>query len=64
MHGDRDTAVPIQQSEIFIAKLKKAGVDCKLVVKAGARHDWTLDKMDMSTVIDWFDKHLGQGNRQ
>jgi acetyl esterase/lipase len=64
MHGDRDTAVPIQQSELFIAKLKKAGVDCKLVVKAGARHDWTLDKMDMSTVIDWFDKHLGQGNRQ
>jgi acetyl esterase/lipase len=63
IHGDRDRGVPIQQSELFIAALKRARVECKLVVKAGAGHDWQLDRMDMSAVTDWFGKHLGQGNR-
>jgi dipeptidyl aminopeptidase/acylaminoacyl peptidase len=63
MHGDKDTGVPMQQSESFIAKLKKAGVDCKLAVKAGARHDWDLDKGDMKMIVDWFDAHLIQGAR-
>jgi acetyl esterase/lipase len=60
LHGDKDTGVPMQQSEIFIAKLKKAGVDCKLVVKAGAGHDWHLDGADFGMVMDWFSKHLGR----
>jgi acetyl esterase/lipase len=60
MHGDRDKGVPMQQSETFIAQLKKTGVDCKLVVKAGAGHDWRLDRADMNAVVDWFDTHLAQ----
>ena len=58
IHGDKDFLVPIQQAEIFVAKLKEAGVPAELVVKSGAAHGWAnLDK-DMSTIVDWFDKYL------
>jgi acetyl esterase/lipase len=60
IHGDKDTLVPIQQSELMIAKLKEAGVPCQLVVKPGASHGWSgLDK-DVVTIADWFDKHLAK----
>ena len=32
IHGDADKLVPIQQAELFIDKLKSAGVEAKLVV--------------------------------
>jgi acetyl esterase/lipase len=58
IHGDQDRLVPLQQSELLIEKLKKAGVETKLVVKKGAGHGWLgLDK-DENQLIDWFDKHL------
>jgi acetyl esterase/lipase len=63
IHGDKDRGVPMQQSEIFIGKLKKAGVDCRLVVKAGYGHDWEVDKADMTAVTAWFDKHLAPAGR-
>ena len=40
IHGDADKLVPIQQAEIFLDKLKAAGVETKLVVKKGAGHGW------------------------
>jgi acetyl esterase/lipase len=58
IHGSADKGVPMQQSESFLAKLKKAGVEGKLVVKPGYGHDWAVDRADMSAITDWFDKHL------
>jgi acetyl esterase/lipase len=58
IHGDQDRLVPLQQSELIIEKLKKAGVKTNLVVKKGAGHGWlSLDK-DEAQLIDWFDKYL------
>jgi dipeptidyl aminopeptidase/acylaminoacyl peptidase len=36
IHGDADVLVPIQQAELILDKLKRAGVEGKLVVKKGA----------------------------
>ncbi|WP_422924884.1 prolyl oligopeptidase family serine peptidase [Singulisphaera sp. PoT] len=58
IHGDEDKLVPIQQAETFIAKLKKEGVDEKLIVKAGAQHGWPNLLGDIPTLADWFDDHL------
>ena len=57
-HGDKDTLVPLQQSEAFVAKLKEAGVPHKLVVKAGAGHGWLTIPKDIEAFADWFDEHL------
>lgn len=58
IHGDADKLVPIQQAEIFVERMKKAGVEAKLIVKPGASHGWPgLDK-DLGRFVDWFDAHL------
>lgn len=58
IHGDKDNAVPLNQSKFFIDHLKKHQVPCKLVVKKGAGHTW--EKMDDDNVIiaEWFEKYL------
>jgi len=58
-HGDKDPIVPLQQSQIFIEKLKQNKVPCELVVKPGAGHGWGegLDA-DFAKICDWFDKYL------
>lgn len=38
VHGDKDTLVPLHQSEIFLAKLKQAKVDADLFVVKGGGH--------------------------
>jgi dipeptidyl aminopeptidase/acylaminoacyl peptidase len=58
IHGDEDKLVPLQQSELIVAKFKEAGVPCELVVKKGAAHGWANWHDDMRTIADWFDKHL------
>jgi acetyl esterase/lipase len=61
VHGDVDTLVPLQQSEVIVDKLKKTGVEVKLVVKKGAGHGWAgLDK-DLEQFAGWFEQHLGKG---
>ena len=57
-HGDADKLVPMQQSEIFIAKLKEAGVPAELIVKPGAGHGWGGMEKDIPKLADWFDKYL------
>ncbi|HEV7405698.1 MAG TPA: alpha/beta hydrolase [Chthoniobacteraceae bacterium] len=57
-HGDKDWLVPMQQSETFIAKLKAAGVDAKLVVKPDAEHGWATMGDEQKQFADWFDAHL------
>jgi acetyl esterase/lipase len=63
IHGDADLLVPIQQAELIIDKLKKAGVDAKLVVKKGASHGWPNLNKDMTLIADWFDEHLGRRSK-
>jgi len=61
IHGDKDGLVPLQQSELIMAKLKEAGIPCELVVKPGAAHGWPKWENDMKTIADWFDKYLKAG---
>jgi acetyl esterase/lipase len=58
IHGDADKLVPIQQAELIIARYKEFGVPCELVVKKGAGHGWPGLERDLTTLADWFDKHL------
>jgi acetyl esterase/lipase len=59
VHGDQDFLVPLQQSELIMAKFKEAGVPCEMVVKKGKAHGWPNMGADMRTLVDWFDKYLG-----
>jgi acetyl esterase/lipase len=58
IHGDKDDLVPLQQSEIMLEKLKKAGVPAELIVRKGVGHGWPTLLNDMVLCADWFDKHL------
>jgi acetyl esterase/lipase len=58
IHGDKDFLVPIQQAQIMVDKLKKAGVQAHLEPKPGLGHGWQGMDKDMVTVADWFDKYL------
>src|SRR5205814_1302697 len=60
IHGDEDKLVPLQQSEVMLAKLKSAGVAADLVVKKGAAHGWLTIVLDLEMCGDWFDKYLGK----
>jgi acetyl esterase/lipase len=61
VHGDADKLVPIQQAEIFVKKMKEAGVEAKLIVKPGAAHGWKDQDKDLVHIADWFDAHLKKG---
>ena len=64
LHGDADELVPLQQSEIMVASLKKAGVPVKLIVWKGVRHgDMWTSYTHLSHVADWFDMHLVNNGR-
>jgi acetyl esterase/lipase len=58
IHGDQDKLVPLQQSEALIARLKACNVTCDLIVRKGKGHFWFDMGKDLSTLADWFDKHL------
>lgn len=58
IHGADDKLVPFQQAETFVARLKEAGVEAKLVEKPGAGHGWPDMLKDVEQFADWFDKHL------
>lgn len=60
-HGDADTVVPLQQSEILVEKLETAGSDVRLVVKAGGGHPWFTIYEEVAVLADWFDGHLLDG---
>jgi len=59
-HGDADVLVPLQQSELIIARYKRGGVPCELVIKKGAGHGWKGMEDDIDAIADWFDKYLGK----
>ena len=60
IHGDKDTLVPIAQSETMIAALKKANVTSDFITIPGAGHGFRGEdaKTAEGHLIDWFKKHL------
>lgn len=58
MHGDADFLVPLQQSQIFMAKLEEVKVPHQLVVKAKGSHGWPDMDKDLPKLADWFEKYL------
>jgi acetyl esterase/lipase len=58
IHGDADTLVPLQQSELIMEKFKEAGVPCELVVKKNAGHGGADFLAEFGRIAGWFDKYL------
>jgi acetyl esterase/lipase len=55
MHGTNDTTVPINQSELLAAALKKAGTEVKMVRVSGARHgDPAFTSSDSMRTVEQF----------
>jgi acetyl esterase/lipase len=60
IHGDADQVVPLQQSELMLAALKKANIPAELIVKRGGGHPWLTIHEEVNLLGDWFDKQLGR----
>lgn len=60
IHGDADLLVPIQQSRLFLEKVKAAGGTTSLDVRAGKAHGWPGIEKDGALLADWIEKHLGK----
>jgi dipeptidyl aminopeptidase/acylaminoacyl peptidase len=60
MHGDQDTLVPLQQSEMLNEALKKAGVASELIVLKGSGHGGRAFTAPEQVVAmkGFIDKHL------
>ena len=61
LHGTGDKTVPVKQSEILAAALKKAGVEHELVLVEGAPHSFHLQPKQRDLrplVLGFFGKHL------
>jgi len=58
IHGDSDRTVPLQQSEIYVERLKQLGVRHKFVVMPGKDHGWGTIYDDFTLLADWFDQTL------
>ena len=60
LHGDTDPLVPLGQSEIFLAALKKAGVEAELVVIKGGGHGGAgfASKENLNKIEAFFAKYL------
>lgn len=61
IHGDKDFLVPIQQATTIVEKLTAAGVEAKLVTRAGQAHGWADLQPDLVEMADFFDAHLKGG---
>lgn len=63
LHGDKDSLVPLAQSEVMKAALEKAGVECQLIVIANGEHGFK--GADPAKVLEatiaaatWMKQHL------
>ncbi|HMU92617.1 MAG TPA: alpha/beta hydrolase [Anaerolineales bacterium] len=67
LHGTEDELVPLEQSQILLARLQAAGVPAELVIVANAAHGFTPAPGGISPsrreisqrVVDFFVKYLG-----
>jgi len=61
IHGENDLSIPVSQSEVFVEKLKVAGVDATLEVAEGRGHGVGGPRF-ASEITSFFDKHLKKGS--
>lgn len=59
-HGDADPLVPLQQSELFVEKLKGVGTDVEFYIKPGGAHPWMTIPEEVAKMGDWFDTKLAK----
>ncbi len=58
-HGNMDELIPLQQSQLFIQKLKELNVPCELMIKEGGTHKAWPDILNYLVAFsDWFDRYL------
>jgi acetyl esterase/lipase len=60
VHGDKDTLVPLQQSESIMEKYKEKKVPAELFVQKDGGHDRTTVLGNLERCADWFDKYLAK----
>lgn len=58
IHGDKDALVPLQQSEVAIAKLSELKIKNKLIVVPGVGHGWPNMLPQFNQLLDWFAETL------
>jgi dipeptidyl aminopeptidase/acylaminoacyl peptidase len=65
LHGDADTLVPFRMSELMLDKMKKAGVDVKLIRLPGGGHGFAMERAKhpewpdfLAESVHWMDQHL------
>jgi len=60
MQGDKDNLVPLQQSQVLDAALKKNGVECNLMIFPGAGHGGPVftSPTSMAAICEFLDRHL------
>ena len=58
LHGEKDTLVPVQQSELFYDALKKAGVAAQLVIVPGKGHGILAPPAAAQQIYKFFNQHL------
>jgi dipeptidyl aminopeptidase/acylaminoacyl peptidase len=61
VHGDQDPLVPVAQSEVLFAALKKAGVEAELYVVKGGGHGGFQDPSVDGRVRAFLDRVLKSG---
>ena len=60
VHGEQDASVPLHQSELLYAALKKAQTDVTFYKIAGAGHSGAIFYTELmhGAVLAFFDQHL------
>jgi acetyl esterase/lipase len=52
IHGDQDSAVPLQQAESFVKKAADAGASpVKLIIRPGKGHGWGLARLSLRMLL-------------
>jgi len=57
-HGDRDELVPLAQSEDLVKRLKRAGVEARLIVVPGKPHWFLLTEAQVAEAARFFERHF------
>ncbi len=60
IHGDKDTTVPLQQSQLLKEKYDEVGLPVQLIVQPGGGHTYWPTILDQYPAVwAWFDRYLG-----
>jgi predicted peptidase len=63
-HGARDNVVPIEESEIMVSALRKAGADVQFTVYPHANHDSWTETYNNPQLYEWFLRHENKDTRR